>query len=103
MTDHAELIERLTRENADLRAEVERLREAGIRARKWFKSRGLVDGYAYRALGDALDQEEWREIQQHVQPRISDGYTDVKMSKPGYWLVKGPGPALGHTQGGDKP
>lgn len=37
--------------------------------------------------------EEWREIKQHVQPRIADGYTAVAISKPGYWFVKGPGPA----------
>jgi len=37
--------------------------------------------------------EEWREIEQHVQPRLADGYTAVAISKPGFWMVKGPGPA----------
>lgn len=42
---------------------------------------------------DEVRDEPWREIQQHVQPRLSDGYTAVSHSKPGHWLVKGPGPA----------
>lgn len=37
--------------------------------------------------------EAWREIEQHVQPRLADGYTAVAISKPGFWMVKGPGPA----------
>lgn len=34
--------------------------------------------------------EEWREIEQAHQPRLTDGYTAVRISKPGFWLVKGP-------------
>lgn len=37
--------------------------------------------------------EEWREIEQAYQPRLSEGYTGVCVSKPGFWFVKGPGPA----------
>lgn len=46
-----------------------------------------------------VTEEEWREIEQAFQPRIRDGYTDVKVSKPGFWFVKGPGPAAAQEAG----
>ena len=44
--------------------------------------------------------EDWREIEQQVQPRLADGYTAVAISKPGFWKVKGPGPAAALAQEG---
>ena len=41
--------------------------------------------------------EEWREIEQAHQPRLTDGYTAVRISKPGFWLVKGPALAAMET------
>lgn len=52
----------------------------------------IVSKYVTRPSEQAVT-DEWREIKQHVQPRIADGYTAVAISKPGYWFVKGPGPA----------
>ena len=42
------------------------------------------------ALRPFAAAEEWREIEQAHQPRLTDGYTAVRISKPGFWLVKGP-------------
>lgn len=52
------------------------------------------------ATADGWREEDWREIEQHVQPRIADGYTAVALSKPGFWKVKGPGPAAPTATGG---
>lgn len=35
---------------------------------------------------------DWRELHQEEQPRLSDGYTAIMASRPGVWLVQGPGP-----------
>ncbi len=40
--------------------------------------------------------DDWREIEQGHQPRLTDGYTAVRASKPGFWFVKGDGPAIAH-------
>lgn len=45
----------------------------------------------------AAGQDDWREIEQRIQPRLADGYTAVAISKPGFWKVKGPGPADAHA------
>lgn len=49
-----------------------------------------------RELEGESPVENWREIEQAYQPRLSEGYTAVKMSRPGFWMVKGPGPAVGY-------
>lgn len=63
MTDHAELIERLTRENADLRAEVVRLRGAV----KPFFGDPVMEGLLWSdATPDSL-------VTIRIQKRIYDG------------------------------
>jgi len=33
--------------------------------------------------------ELWREIKQDQEPKLADGYSAVRVSRPGYWFVKG--------------
>ena len=34
-----------------------------------------------------------------ISARMADGYTAVRISKPGFWLVKGPGLATAFAKG----
>lgn len=62
-------------------------------ARETARIMGATCSPLYTRPAEQAVTEDWREIKQHVQPRIADGYTAVAISKPGYWFVKGPGPA----------
>lgn len=31
---------------------------------------------------------DWRELHQEEQPRLSEGYTAIRVSRPGVWLVR---------------
>lgn len=103
-----------------LAAEVERMREALEEAVEFADPASGEDPHGLTPSGDAMVArwraaltapapggeklgEDWREVKQHTQPRLADGYTGVRVSKPGYWLVSGPGPALSApAPGGEK-